>query len=227
MNQSRKTRAGSPTRCAKSACRATVIATGREVEQAMNVFDGRREFTRTIGVAPHRGATPCPSRQETAIDSMTLWAMRPVSCTASVGVVAAELRISRNLYFGKEFRRAEVRREVYEAKPRSTPLDVGQHRLQALLGHRAGAERVLESLLRCDEALAFGTGRRAHAFVDRGDGVHLLGRERDLVLELEEVEGAGQAVEFRRLCEPQPLPCLNSLMPSGERLFISRVSSPA
>ena len=73
-----------------------------------------------------------------------------------MGMVAAKGGVLRNLLLGEEVRGAEMRLEVNEAKPRSTPLDVGQHRPEARFGDRMAAKRVLEDSLRFDEALALG-----------------------------------------------------------------------
>lgn len=58
--------------------------------------------------------------------------IRPVM----VGAVAAKVVVARDLLFGEEFGRSEVRDEVAEAKPRPAPFDVTQHLPQSLLRNR-------------------------------------------------------------------------------------------
>ena len=106
--------------------------------------------------------------------------MPPVVGPVMTRAVAAKGVVSCNLCLGQEFRRAEMRREVNEAKPRSAPLDVTQHSVQALLRDRPRAKRALEDLLRCNEALAFGDGCLAHSCVERGDGLYPSPGERRL-----------------------------------------------
>jgi len=115
---------------------------------------------------------------------------------AGVGAIAAQGVVARDLLGAEQRRRLEMARQVDVAQLRTGGLGLGDERTQAGLVEVAGAEGRLDRLLRRDQPGARIDGLGLHRVEDLPDRRDLIGRERDLLAQFQQMRRAGNAFQF-------------------------------